>query len=60
MENLKRKKPKDLKAHERFVLGVIGEYGVKDNYVLKDLMEYNPDDFLTASNDVISSDGSDY
>lgn len=59
-ENLKRKKPKDLKAHERFVLGVIGEYGVKDNYVLKDLMEYNPDDFLTASNDVISSDGSDY
>jgi hypothetical protein len=59
-ESLKNKKPKDLKAHEKFVVNVIGEYGCKDFYVLKDIQDYNPDDNLVASDSYISEDGDDY
>jgi hypothetical protein len=59
-EGLKNKKPRDLKAHEKFVLNVIGEYGCKDYYTLKDIQEYNPDDNLVASDAYISDDGDDY
>jgi hypothetical protein len=58
IEALKVKK--DLKPHERFVLGVVGEYGCKDFYILKDLQDYNPDDNLVASDKAISEEGSDY
>lgn len=58
--NLRGKKPKDLKPVERFVLNVTGEYGCKDYYILRDLQEYNPDDNLVASDKAISEDGSDY
>lgn len=59
-QSLKSKKPRDLKAHEKFVVAVTGEYGCKDYYVLRDLQEYNPDDNFAASNAAISSDGDDY
>ena len=59
-ESLKNKKPKDLKAHEKFVVNVIGEYGCKDVFVLKDLQDFNPDDHLVCSDEFISTDGDDY
>jgi hypothetical protein len=59
-EALKNKKPKELKAHEKFVVNVIGEYGCKDYYTLKDLQDYNADDNLVASDAFISEDGDDY
>ncbi len=57
---LKLKKPKDQKAHEKFVLKVIGEYGCKDFYVLKDLKEYDASENIVASNETISEKGPDY
>ena len=59
-ESLKNKKPRDLKAHEKFVMNIIGEYGCKDYYTLKDLQDYNADDNLVASDAHISDDGDDY
>ena len=59
-EALKNKKPRDLKAHEKFVVNVIGEYGCKDYFTFKDLQDYNADDNLVASDAYISDDGSDY
>ena len=59
-EALKNKKPRDLKAHEKFVMNIIGEYGCKDYYILKDIQDYNPDDNLVASDSYISEDGDDY
>ena len=58
--DLKNKKPRDLKAHEKFVMNVVGEYGCKDYYILKDIQDYNPDDNLVASDAFISEDGDDY
>lgn len=58
--DLKNKKPRDLKGHEKFVLNVLGEYGCKDYYILKDIQDYNPDDNLVASDAYISDDGDDY
>ena len=60
INGLRTKKSKDLKAHERFVLNVTGEYGCKDYYILKDIQDYNADDNLVASNKAITSDGDDY
>lgn len=57
---LRAKKLKDLKPHERFVINVTGEYGCRDFYILKDLKEYNADDNLVASDEVLSDDGGDY
>lgn len=59
-QGLKAKKSRDLKPHERFVMSVIGEYGCKDYYILRDIQDYNPDDNFAASDAVISSDGDDY
>ena len=59
-DNLKSKKPKELKAHEKFVMNVIGEYGCKDYYILKDIQEYNAENNLVASDAFISDDGDDY
>jgi len=47
---LKSKTPKDLKPYERFVLKVIGEYGCKDFYKLKDIKDYDPSENLVATN----------
>lgn len=58
--NLRTKKNKDLKVHERFVVNVTGEYGCRDFYTFKDLRDYNADDNVVASDSVISSEGSDY
>ena len=60
VSNLRTKKSKDLKPHERFVINVNGEYGCKDFFILKDLRDYNPDDNLVASDKVISEDGADF
>jgi hypothetical protein len=57
---LKNKKPRDLKAHEKFVVNIIGEYGCKDYYTFKEIQDYNPDDNLVASDAYISDDGDDY
>ena len=59
-EALKNKKPRDLKAHEKFVVNVIGEYGCKDYYTFKEIQDYNPDDNLVASDAYISDDGDDF
>jgi hypothetical protein len=60
LDNLRTKKNKDLKTHERFVVQVTGEYGCRDFYTLKDLCEYNADDNVVASDAVITTDGDDY
>jgi len=58
--DLKNKKPKDLKSHEKFVVNVTGEYGCKDHFTFKDLQDYNAEDNLVASDAFISDDGDDY
>ena len=60
ISGLRQKSQKDLKAHERFVLNVVGEYGCKDYYTFKELKEYNADDNLVASDKVFTEDDSDY
>jgi hypothetical protein len=60
LSNVRSKKSKDLKPHERFVLNVTGEYGCKDFYIFKDLKEYNSEDNLVASDAVISDDDASY
>lgn len=59
-EDIKKKKPKDMKAHEKFIVNIIGEYGCKDYFSFKNIEEYNADDNLVASDDYISEDGADY
>lgn len=56
--NLKKKK--DLKPHEKFVLDLIGEYGCKDFFYLKDLKEYDPNDNLVASDKALAPDSPEY
>jgi hypothetical protein len=60
VNQLKSRKPRELKPHERFVVKVTGEYGCKDYYQLKEIEDYNPDQNLVASDDYISEDGGDY
>jgi hypothetical protein len=61
ISKLKAKKPKDRKAHERFVVDVMdGEYGCKDYLILKDLQDYDASANLAASDKVISEKGPDY
>jgi hypothetical protein len=60
VNQLKSRKPRELKPHERFVVKVTGEYGCKDYYQLKEIEDYNPDENLVASDDYISEDGQDY
>lgn len=58
--SIKAKKPKDQKPHEKFVLSVVGEYGCKDFYVLKDLKDYDPADNVVASSATILEDNDAY
>jgi len=60
LNNLRNRKPRELKPHERFVVQVTSEYGCKDYYILKELEDYNSGDNLVASDNYISEDGSDY
>lgn len=60
LEGLKKKKSKELKPHERFVLNVTGEHGCKDSWILKDIREYNPDDFLVSNNEPLQNDDPRY
>src|SRR6476620_7519623 len=57
---LKAKKPKDLKVHERFVLNCVGDYGIKDFFVFKDLKEYNSSENLVSTNKVLDPSDSSY
>jgi len=50
VSKLRAKKSSDLKPHERFVVNVTGEYGCRDYFILKDLVEYD------ATYNVVSSD----
>ena len=54
LQNLKLKKMKDMKPHEKFVFNLIGEYGCKDYYILKDLQDYDPEKNLVASDKAIA------
>ena len=59
-ESIKKKKPKDQKFHEKFVLTVAGEYGCKDSYYFGELKEFKEEDFLVASDKTIESDDPSY
>ena len=56
MALLKSKKPKDLKAHEKFVVNIIGEYGCKDYYSFRELTEYDPSDNLASSDSYVGGE----
>lgn len=60
LKQLREKKSKDLKPHERFVLNITGEYGCKEFYTFRDLADYNADDNLVASDKVLEEDNSDF
>ena len=60
VDKLRKKKSKDLKPHERFVVNITGEYGCKDFFVLKDLRDYNAGDNFVASDKAIADDDSTY
>ena len=60
VNQLKARKPRELRPHERFVVKVTGEYGCKDYYQLKEIEDYNPDENLVSSDNYISEDGDDY
>lgn len=55
--NLKAKKTKDLKPHEKFVLNVAGEYGCKDFYKFKEIDDYDPSENLAASDATMQNAG---
>lgn len=59
-DRLRSKSSKDLKPHERFVKDVVGEYGCKDFFILKDLKEYDANESLVASDKVLSEDDADF
>ena len=59
-ESLRKKRFSELKPHELFVNDVTGMYGCRDFYTFRDIVEYNPEDNIVASNAVISNDGSDF
>lgn len=57
---LRVKKSNELKPHERFVINVTGEYGCRDFFTLKDLVEYDPSVNITSSDKVLSEDDADF
>ena len=57
---LQTKTSKDLKVYERFVLRIIGEYGCKDFFTLKDIRDYDPKDNPVATNAPITEGGAEY
>jgi len=60
VNQLKARKPRELRPHERYVVKVTGEYGCKDYYQLKEIEDYNPDENLVSTDNYISEDGDDY
>lgn len=60
LEYLKKQKPKDLKIHEKFVVDIMGEYGCKDTFSLKEIHTYDPSEFLVGTNKVIENDDASY
>lgn len=60
LEQLSKKKTKDLKIYEKFVLNVTGEYGCKDYYTFKDLADYNPDENVVSGNQSLIEDDPEY
>jgi len=44
---------KDLPLHEKFMANVLGEYGCKDYFVLREAEDYDPDNDLVTSNSAI-------
>jgi hypothetical protein len=60
IDELSKKKNKDLRPHERFVLKIAGEYGCKDYYVFKELQDYDPEMNMVASDKTIADDDADY
>jgi hypothetical protein len=63
IEAIKAKKKKDLKAIDKFVLGVTdSEYPIKGAYSLGELTDFNPEEHLVTSDEVIKydDDANDY
>jgi hypothetical protein len=61
IDALNAKAPKDLKIQERWVLGIYGEYGLKDFFILKDMKEYDPlENVMTSDNPVLDEQDADY
>jgi hypothetical protein len=60
LKMLGSKKNKDLKPYERFALTVMGSYGCRDVFDLKDLHDYVASDHLVSSNSPIEEDSSEY
>lgn len=60
LANVRAKETRDLKAHEKFVVKVTGEYGCADVFVLKDLEEYDPSKFIVSSDRIIEDSDSSY
>lgn len=61
IEQLKKKKAKDLKIHEKYVLAVSDpEHGCKDSTYFGELKEFNEEDFLVANNEPLASDEPTY
>ena len=57
LAKINAKESRDLKIHERFVKNVIGEYGCKDVYTLKPLMEYVSEDHIIGSSSTAGGAG---
>lgn len=60
LDGIKAKKSKDQKVHEKFVLNILGQYGCKDYFILRELKNYDPKENLVASDKVITEEDSDY
>lgn len=60
ISSARAKKPRDLKAHEKFVVKVTGEYGCADAFILKDLEEYDPSKFIVSSDKIIEDSDASY
>lgn len=56
LELLSTKLPKELKAHERFVMAIAGEYGCKNAYSFSELHEFIPGEHITSSNEVMTGE----
>lgn len=57
---LQSKATRDLKAHEKFVLKVTGQYGCKDFYILKPVKDYDPSENVVTSNETLIPSETNY
>lgn len=61
LDTLRDKKPKELKAYEKFALKVTDkDYGIKDHFILDVVQEYDSSKDFASTDSVISEDGADY